>query len=146
MMEQYLDARCVTFDLQADTKDDAIRELAHLLTEAGYVNDEEAYAEAVLYRETIDTTGMGDGFAIPHGKSDAVNRATVAFGRTSKGYEWNSLDGAPVTDIFLLAVPVEGNAEHLQMLSTLARKLMHQDVRDALHNAQSAEALYQALD
>ena len=56
MMEQYLDARCVTFDLQADTKDDAIRELAHLLTEAGYVNDEEAYAEAVLYRETIDTT------------------------------------------------------------------------------------------
>lgn len=146
MMEQYLDPACVTFDLKAATKDDAIRELAGLLAQAGYVTDAQAYADAVLYRETIDTTGMGDGFAIPHGKSDAVTRATVAFGRTAQGYEWNSLDGAPVTDIFMLAVPIEGNAEHLQMLSTLARKLMHQDVREALHDAQSVEALYKALD
>ena len=146
MMEQYLDARCVSFELESTNKEDAIRELAGLLSCAGYVTDADAYANAVLQRETVDTTGMGEGFAIPHGKSDAVTQASVAFGRSGGGYEWDSLDGKPVTDIFLLAVPVESNAQHLMMLSSLARKLMHRDAREALQAATTVEALYQALD
>lgn len=146
MIEDYIERSCMEFDLEATNKRDALAELSEILLEAGKVTDGEAFLESVLERERLDTTGFGGGFAIPHGKSPVVRQACVAFGRSRAGIEWGSLDDKPVHCIFLLAVPASESEEHLNILSSLARKLMHEDVKTALLAAVDADSLYKALE
>lgn len=145
-IKDYISRDCVTFQLQATRKEEALQEMAELLYQAGKVKNLSSYLKAVEERELEFTTGIGGGLAIPHGKSATVPHACIAFGKSESGISWNSLDDKPVYGIFMLAIPEKEDAVHLDMLSTLARKLMHQEVQQALLQAQDLNTFYQAIE
>lgn len=85
------------------------------------------------------------GIAIPHGKSSAVKEASIVFGRSNKGIDYDSMDGKPAHLFFLIAVPEESSDLHLRALSEISRKLMHNDVREQLFKAETFEDFIKAF-
>ncbi|MGH2331716.1 PTS sugar transporter subunit IIA [Thermoanaerobacter mathranii] len=136
----------VTLNLKAKTKEEAIKKLAELAQKEGKITSVDEYVKCVLEREKAYTTGVGNGIAIPHGKSKTVKEAVIVFGKTSDGIEWDSLDGKPVNLIFLLGVPEENvNNVHLRILSQLSRKLMNDNFVEILKRAITIEEILNAL-
>ena len=129
----------VTFDLKSQTKKEVIDELIDILVANGKVNDKDAFREAVLKREEEFSTGIGMSIAIPHGKSDSVNEASIVFGRSDAGIDYESMDDLPAHLFFLIAVPMESSDLHLRALSEISRNLMHKEIRDQLMNCQTYE-------
>ncbi|GLC29760.1 PTS sugar transporter subunit IIA [Clostridium omnivorum] len=129
----------VCFNLVSTTKDEVISELIDILVKDGKVLDKEVFKEAVFKREEEFSTGIGMGIAIPHGKSSAVKEASIVFGRSDKGIDYESMDDMPAHLFFLIAVPEESSDLHLRALSEISRKLMHAEIREQLFKAQSFE-------
>ncbi len=137
---------CMTMDLQASNKWEAIRELAQLLQQAGRIDCVETFEQAVVEREKRVSTGVGFGIGIPHGRSAAVLKSSIAFGRSRKGLPFNSIDRQPVELVFLLAVPESmADREYLDALSRLARLIVHEEFRSRLMQAQTVQDVLQAL-
>jgi nitrogen PTS system EIIA component len=137
---------CMTMDLKATNKWEAIRELALLLQKAGRIASAEAYEQAVIEREKQVSTGVGFGIGIPHGRSAAVLHSSIAFGRSRTGLPFNSIDHQPVRLVFLLAVPeTMDDKEYLGALSRLARLMVHEEFRSRLLQAETVEGVLQAL-
>lgn len=129
----------IDLDHEPTTKQEAIEQLLDLAVDAGRVNDREQALADLRKREEEATTGVGMGIGIPHAKSAAVNEPTIAFTRSAEGIDFDSMDDEPATLIFMLLVPEEGGQEHLAMLSSLSRSLMHEETRTALREADSPE-------
>jgi PTS system fructose-specific IIA component/PTS system nitrogen regulatory IIA component len=136
----------VSFDLKATSKDEAINELIEILYDDGKIIDKKKFKEAVLKREEEFSTGIGMGIAIPHGKSNAVKEASIAFGRSNKGIDYESMDDKPAHLFFLIAVPEESSDVHLRALSEISRKLMHTEIRENLLRAQSFEEFIKVFE
>lgn len=136
----------VNFDLKATNKDEAINELIQILYEDGKIIDKEKFRQAVLKREEEFSTGIGMGIAIPHGKSNAVKEASIAFGRSNKGVDYESMDDKPAHLFFLIAVPEESSDVHLKALSEISRKLMHTETRENLFKVQSFEEFIKVFE
>lgn len=136
----------VSFDLKATNKDEAINELIQILYEDGKIIDKEKFRQAVLKREEEFSTGIGMGIAIPHGKSDAVKEASIAFGRSNKGVDYESMDDKPAHLFFLIAVPEESSDVHLRALSEISRKLMHTETRENLFKVESFEEFIKVFE
>ncbi len=137
----------IELNLAASTQTEVISQLTSLLRKQGRIKSESAFMEGVLEREAEFSTGFGNGFAIPHCKSDTVESASIIIGKTSNGIEWNSLDEKPVTFIIMLAIPAaEGGTTHLQILSALSGKLMDDEFRDQLMSAEQPEQILNLLD
>lgn len=115
----------IVIGLKASSKEDAINQLAQIMERNKIVNDADKFSQDVLKRESQTTTGIGNNIAIPHGKSSAVNFASLIFAKTTEPLEWNSLDNSKVSIIFLMAAKEKDTGkEHLKMLATIAGKLM----------------------
>ncbi|MFT8459498.1 MAG: PTS sugar transporter subunit IIA [Liquorilactobacillus ghanensis] len=113
--------KLITLDLKADTKETAIEELTELLVKDGAVNNKKAFINDVILRESEGVTGLGQGVAIPHGKSKAVNSTSIAVGLSKHSIKWESLDEKPVNLIILFAVKDEdANTLHLKLLQHIA--------------------------
>ncbi|MFJ5758996.1 PTS sugar transporter subunit IIA [Neobacillus sp. NPDC093182] len=137
----------IELNLVASTQLEVISQLASLLGQQGRIKSVPAFIEGVLERESEFSTGFGNGFAIPHCKSDTVETASIIIGKTSNGVEWNSLDDKPVTFIIMLAIPAaEGGTTHLQILAALSGKLMDDEFRNQLMNAAQPEQILNLLD
>lgn len=132
-------------NLQASTKAEAIAEMVAKLDQEGLLLDKSAYHQAVLAREAEYSTGIGMGVAIPHGKSNGVKTPALVFARSEAGVDFEAMDDQPSYLLFLVAVPEDSADTHLKVLSSLSRKLMHQDVRDALMKAETYDAIIQIL-
>lgn len=144
-LEELMPQGLIQFELKTEEKMDAIHELAKLMADNGRIDNLNEYIEAVTKREEEYTTGIGFGVGIPHGKSSAVQKASLAFGRSKKGISWDSMDGKPVNLLFLIAVSENTSDEHLKILSMLSRKLMHQSVRDKLMTMSDSNEIYEAF-
>ena len=132
----------IALHLKSDTKESALRELTELLYKSGALTDKDAFLNDVLTRESISTTGIGNGIAIPHGKSANVLETTVAIGRCEKELEWESVDDKPVNFIVLLAVNEnDKTGVHVKLLSQMARKLASEETCKRLVNAKTAEEI-----
>lgn len=118
-------------------KTDCIEYLLDLVADNGRVDDRDAAFDALLAREEQTTTGVGMGIGIPHAKTDAVAEPSLAFARSDDGVDFGAMDGEPATLLFLILVPESGTDDHLDILSTLSRALMHDDVREQLHAAET---------
>lgn len=129
----------VCFDMKSKTKTEALDELIELLIKDNKVKDAAVFKKAVLDREEEYSTGIGMGIAIPHGKSNSVKEASIVFGKSVDGVEYDSMDGKPAHLFFLIAVPEDANNVHLKALSEISRKLMHSEVREQLMNCGSFE-------
>jgi fructose PTS system EIIA component len=136
----------IVLNLNAKDKNDAILELAALAHKDGKIISIDEYIESVFEREKSYSTGVGNGIAIPHGKSKAVKEAMIVFGKLAGGIEWDSLDDKPVDLIFLLGVP-DQNVDnlHLKILSQLSRKLMNDDFIELLRNAKTSSDVMTVL-
>lgn len=137
----------VATDLSATDTRAAIDELAGLLEADGRVTDRTAYVETVWAREQeTGGTGMESGIAIPHGKSAAVTRASLAFGRSRAGLDFGADDGTPADLVFLIAAPEGEDDLHVRVLSRIARKLIHESFRTSLREADTPEAVVQIIE
>ncbi len=128
-------------DLKGQTKDEVINELIDLFKDDPRVIDLEKVREAVLEREKIMSTGVGKGFAIPHGKTNTVNDILAAFGKTSHAIEYDSLDGHPVYLVFLLVGKDNLVSKHIKLLSRISRMMNKDDFRANLFKAKTSEEI-----
>ena len=108
-------------DLKGTTKEAVIDEMVAKYHAEGIVTDADEYRNDILKRESESTTGIGEGIAMPHAKDSAVTRATVLFAKSTKGVDFNALDGQPVHLFFMIAAPEGANNEHLAALAALMK-------------------------
>lgn len=141
-----LDVRSIALDGAPKNKKEALDQIVGLMTKSGRINDEEAYRRQVYAREEESTTGIGEGIAIPHGKCDAVNKPGLAAMVIKDGVDFDSLDGEPVTLMFLIAAPNTKDNVHLDVLSKLSMMLMDDEFTSNLRNATSAEEFLDIID
>ncbi|MCI0435323.1 MAG: PTS sugar transporter subunit IIA [Gemmatimonadetes bacterium] len=135
----------IRIPLEGDTKDALLRELVSIVARADGITDEEAVLLAVKERESILSTGIGHGVAIPHGKSPSVPELRMAAGRAATPVDFDALDGQPVALFFLLVGPESAAGPHIKALSRISRIVRRDDVRDRLIAAQSAGEFLKAL-
>lgn len=135
----------ISLDEPPSVKEDCIEYLLDLVVESDRVDDRERALEALFAREEETTTGVGLGIGIPHAQTDAVTRPSVAFTRSSEGVDFGSMDDEPAKLLFMILVPVEGAEDHLAILSSLSRALMHEDLRDDLYAAETPADVQAAL-
>jgi fructose PTS system EIIA component len=124
----------VDLDLDASDRHQATRSLAERLRAAGRVSDLDGFLADVRAREAQMPTGIEGGIGIPHARSAHVIEPTLGFGRSATGVDFGAEDG-PAHLIFLIAAPEGGGAEHMTILASLARRLVHASFREALHQA-----------
>jgi len=125
--------------LSGNTKFQVIEELLELLVSAGAIMDRETTLSDVLNREAYLSTGLESGLAIPHAKTDGVDKLTIAFGTKPEGIEFDSLDGKPANLIFLVLSPRDRSGPHIQALAGISRNLKEAGIRQKLLTAASAE-------
>lgn len=130
----------VDLDIKAADRHDATRQLAAKLVAAGRVDDLDGFLADVRAREEQMPTGLEGGIGIPHARSAHVHEPTLAFARSTEGIDFGAADG-PAHLIFLIAAPDGGGAEHMTILASLARRLVHASFRDALSQAPDPEAV-----
>ena len=133
-------------NMKSTTKTDAIRELVALLKKAGVIASEESVAAVILQREELGTTGLGEGIAVPHGKSEAVDHLVAAFGRSEKGIDFDSIDRKPVHLVFLLLAPIDSAGPHLAALARISRLLKNGDFRAGLINARDKSEILKIFE
>lgn len=143
-MSKLFDIKYMDLDLNTSEKFETIKHLANLIEER--LIDVNKYVEDVKARESISTTGIGDGVAIPHAKSPWVKEPTVVVGKSLKGIEWESLDDEPVNLVFLIAVPEDGGNEHLKILQVLAGSLMDDEFKEEILNAENEKVIEDLLN
>ena len=120
-----LDARSILLNASPKSKNEALDQIVDLMVKSEKINDKEAYRKQVYAREEESTTGIGEGIAIPHGKCDAVTKPGLAAMVVKDGVDFDSLDGEPVTLMFLIAAPNTEDNIHLDVLSKLSVLLMN---------------------
>ena len=141
-----LDARSISLTSSPQTKSEALDQAVALMVKSGKINNEEAYRKQVYAREEESTTGIGEGIAIPHGKCDAVSKPGLAAMVIKNGVEFDSLDGEPVTLLFLIAAPNTKDNVHLDVLSKLSVMLMDEEFTENLRNAKSVDEFLSIID
>ncbi|MDR1784522.1 MAG: PTS sugar transporter subunit IIA [Endomicrobium sp.] len=141
----FLDQDSIIVDLKAYDKKSAIIELVEVLKNRKKVKKVDEVIGVVLEREKLGSTGIGQGVAIPHGKTDALQEQIGVLGISQKGIEFNSLDGEPVHIIFLLLGPVDVMGEHLKALSRISRLFKDKFLRQAIRNAVTAEEIVKII-
>lgn len=130
----------------ANSKQDAINKLVDLMAKNGNLTDKEKYTQVVLKREEEGSTGIGEGIAIPHGKTDAVSKPGLSAMVINDGVEFDSLDGQPAKLLFLIAAPNTKDNVHLDVLSRLSTLLMDTEFRKSLMEAKTPEEFLRYID
>ena len=141
-----LDVKSIALNGDPKSKNEALDAIVALMAESGKINDQEAYRKQVYAREEESTTGIGEGIAIPHGKCDAVDKPGLAAMVIPEGVDFDSLDGEPVTLMFLIAAPNTEDNVHLDVLSKLSMMLMDGEFTSNLRKAKSPEEFLSIID
>ena len=135
----------VTLKLKGATKDDILEELVDLLVSSGRIKDRKAALKAVMEREKKMSTGLQNGIAIPHGKTDTVESLVAALGIRKEGIDFQSLDGLPAQIFLMTLSPASRTGPHIQFLADISRTLHDPVVRQQVLEATSEEELLEIL-
>ena len=144
-ISDHISEKTICLALENTTKDDVIRELAELLKESEYFTDFDVFLKDVFEREKLGATGIGNGIAIPHARTDAVHNIIIAFGRSSQGIDFNGIDDKPAKLVFLIGTPKKDVNKYLQVLAHLTRLLKKESFRQQLLEAQNANEILNAI-
>ena len=136
-----LDPQCVVVPLNASTKREAIDGLVDAMASTGRVSDAAAVKKAVWEREQQRSTGIGEGLAIPHGKTSAAHGLCLAVGRLASPIEYDSIDRKPVRLVVLLVSPPERTSDHIQALGRILRLMTSPSFREQVYAAEDAQQL-----
>jgi len=135
----------VVAHLAGRSKGEVIQELARVVARLHPEIDHARLVQALEDRERLNSTALGDGVAIPHGKLAGVKRVVAAFGRSPQGIDFSSLDGKPTHLFFLLVAPEDSAGAHLKALARISRLLKDESFRSRLLRANDAAELYQTI-
>lgn len=141
-----LSKESIRLDGVAENKQDALEKMVALMAASGKIADVEKYRKGVFAREEEGTTGIGEGIAIPHCKSDAVKAPGLAAMVVKGGVDFDALDGAPTDLIFLIAAPDTEDNVHLDVLSRLSVMLMDENFTNGLRNAKTVDEFLAVID
>ncbi len=142
----YLRKELIKLDLGATVKKEAIEELGAVIKGAKEVTDYESFLKGVFEREALTTTGIGNGIAIPHARTDTISQFVIAFGRSEKGVEFESLDGQPAKLIFLMGTPTKEINQYLKLLARLTSLLKRESFRESLLQAGEAKEIIEIFE
>lgn len=145
-VSELLEENFILTKFKSTDKKDAINELIDLYKNNDKVVDIEQVRKSVLDREKIMSTGVGKGFAIPHGKTNAVKEILAAFGKSDEPIEYDALDGNPVNMIFLLVGKDNLVSSHIKLLSRISRLMNKDDFRQRLMEAKSAQEIQKVFE
>ncbi|MBU8657228.1 PTS fructose transporter subunit IIABC [Bacillus pumilus] len=143
---ELLTKQTIKLQLDSQQKEAVIEELVTVLDTAGKLNDKEGYKEAVLNREKQSSTGIGEGIAIPHAKTASVKEPAIAFGRSTAGVDYESLDAQPSHLVFMIAATEGANNTHLEALSRLSTLLMREEIRKQLLEAATEDEIIDIIN
>ncbi len=136
----------VILDLESETKPNVLAEMARNLAGAESGVDAERLVQVLLEREGLQSTGIGEGVAIPHGKMPALTRLMASFARSRKGVDFESIDGQPTHLFFLLVVPEHSGGQHLKALARISRFFRDAHFRKRLLEAESREEVFRTIE
>lgn len=140
-VHELLDIKYILTEFKSENKNDVINELVDLLNGDSRILDLEEVRKCVFEREEKMSTGVGKGFAIPHGKTNSITDIIAAFGKSERPIEYNSLDGEPVHLVFLLVGKETLLAKHIKLLSRISRLMNNEEFRKKLIEAESKESI-----
>lgn len=144
-LEEYLQPQFVLGSLRAATKSEVLTELvAPLASNVPGFNAKDAL-RVLLERESLGTTGIGDGVAIPHGKMESLEKIVIVVGRSLSGVDFEALDLKPCNVFFLVLAPEHVAGLHLRILAHISRLLSDESFRNAFMNAENNDALWKVL-
>lgn len=135
----------VILDLTSQTKDSLLAEMARALAKARPGLDEQQLLSVLIEREGLQSTGIGEGVAIPHGKMAGLEGLLASFGRSRKGIDFASIDGQPTELFFLLVVPEHLGGQHLKALARISRFFRDASFRQKLAEAEKLEDIFAAI-
>lgn len=143
----FLSAKAASADLQSQSKEDVIAELVDLLINTGSVDkrNKKKILEILMAREALGSTAIGQGIAIPHGKTGCVKKLVGCIGISKEGIDFDSLDGEPAHIFFLLVAPVDTAGPHLKALARISRLLKDKFVRDSLRGAEDPKNIMKII-
>jgi len=144
---EFLSKKAIVMDIKSSKKEDVMKELVDALINSGEI--EKRYRnkliEALMARESLGSTAIGQGIAIPHAKSDCVQKLVAAFGISKKGVDFDSLDGELAYIFFLLVAPQDSAGPHLKALARISRLLKDKYFRDTLRTASEDKAVIKII-
>jgi PTS system nitrogen regulatory IIA component len=141
----FLSVENVKMSMESKNKKDVIKELAELLVKSGKVKDKKKIVQILMEREELGSTGIGQGIAIPHGKSDTVSDLAAAFGLSQEGISFDALDGEAVNIFFLLVAPEGAAGAHLKALARISSLLKDKYFRKSLLSAKTPEEVIKII-
>lgn len=144
-LSDILDINNIIITLKADNKKKVIEELTEVIVDTGPSLNKDSLIKVLLERERLGSTGIGDGVAIPHGKFSGINDPIISFGRSTKGVDFEAMDGRPVSLFFLLVAPEDSASVHLKALAKIAKILKNNLLRKELLDARTKEEIYQLI-
>jgi len=143
----FLSKKAIVTDIKSTKKEDVMRELVDALIDAGDIEkrSRNKLLESLMSREALGSTAIGQGIAIPHAKSDCADKLVAAFGLSSKGVDFDSLDGEPAYIFFLLVAPQDSAGPHLKALARISRLLKDKYFRDTLRASVDDKAVIKII-
>ena len=142
---QYLKPELIISDLKAQSKEGVLAELAQQITGHFSGMKAEEMLEVLLERERLGSTGIGEGFAIPHGKMKNIKRMIISFGRSRRGIPFDSMDGKEAYYFFVLIAPEDSAGLHLKALAKISRFLKNSSFKESLSRAADREELQKVI-
>ena len=136
----------VILDLVSETKDEVLEEMSQALAKAEVGIDADRLLEVLVEREALQSTGIGEGVAIPHGKLPGLDRLVASFARSVEGIDFQSIDGQATQLFFLLVVPEHSGGQHLKALARISRFFRDAAFRKKLLDAERLEQIFAAVE
>ena len=142
---EFLNEKAVTANMKAVTKEAVLRELVDLLGKAEGIKNREELVKVLMNRESLGSTGIGQGVGIPHAKTNAVKKLVAALGICPQGVNFEALDGEPVHIFFLLVAPEDSAGPHLKSLARISRLLKDKYFRESLKQLRDEKAILKLI-
>jgi fructose-specific phosphotransferase system IIA component len=145
LLGKYMSDDLILCDLRSEEKTDVIEEMIGLFAKAEVIRDKEIFRDTIRKREELESTAIGYGVAIPHGRSNSVKELKIAFARSKNGIDFQALDKKPVYIIFMIAAPEEVRKEYLQIVAKIARLSKSKIMREALQQVETPKEVMELI-
>ena len=132
-------------ELNSCDKKNVLNELSSFLEDEGEITNKESLLAALIEREKLGSTGIGENVAIPHAKISEIDKIITVFGRSKNGVEFESLDQKPVNFIFLVIAPENSTSQHLKALARISRLFKNPSLRESVLRTNEADRIYSIL-
>jgi len=132
-------------ELNSCDKKNVLDELSSFLEDEGEITNKKSLLAALIEREKLGSTGIGENIAIPHAKVSEIDKIITVFGRSKNGVEFESLDQKPVNFIFLVIAPENSTSQHLKALARISRLFKNPSLRESVLRTNEADQIYSIL-